>query len=263
MIDSHCHIDLPAFDSDRDAVLQRAWSAGVTRIVVPGITDERFGLLANLCSRQQRLYPAFGLHPLFLDQHQQDALTRLESALSCYSPVAVGEIGIDLWGSRAESQRQIELFAAQLAIAANAGLPVLLHLRGRGVVDEAISLLKHYRFAHGGIAHAFSGSLQQAERLIDLGFLLGFGAQLTNRLAHRIRSVATVLPLDAIALESDAPDMSGPLHRGERNEPAWLAESLAALAALREIGVDECGSVTSRSVCRLLFQDDGQCGAAV
>ena len=231
LVDTHCHLDLPAFDVDRASVLQRCRDSGVNRIVVPGVQASGWENLLRFCATETNLYPALGLHPVYLEQHVDEDLKALESQLAEHRPVAIGEIGLDYYLKDLDQARQQGLLEAQLEIARAAELPVILHVRKAH--DRMLSTLKRIR-VRGGIAHAFNGSLQQADQYIELGFKLGFGGMLTFERSSKLRALAKVLPLESIVLETDAPDMSVAQHRGERNSPEYLPFCLAALAEVRE-----------------------------
>lgn len=230
LLDTHCHLDVPAFDADREAVLERARAAGVVGIVVPAIDAEGWPALIRLCASAPDLYPALGLHPVFLASHQDNDLQALEHALVEHAVVAIGEIGLDWFVPGLDRDRQQRLFEAQLAIAAAADLPVLLHVRKAH--DAVLAALRRAP-VRGGTAHAFNGSLEQARQYLDLGFRLGFGGMLTFERSTRLRRLARELPIEAIVLETDAPDMTVAAHRGERNSPEYLPDVLAALAVVR------------------------------
>lgn len=246
LIDSHCHIDVAEFDADRDEVLARCRASGIKRLIVPAIDVAGWDKLLTLCEQQQGLYPALGLHPVFLQQHHEDDVDKLEAKLATTSVVAVGEIGLDFYIAELDRHRQKQLFAAQLAIASNLDLPVILHVRKAH--DEVLSLLKQYK-VKGGVAHAFNGSLQQAQQYIDLGFKLGFGGTMTYDGSHKIHQLAKDLPLDTMVLETDAPDMVVASHRGERNSPEYLIESLNALATLRDDDINHIAAQTTANTC--------------
>ena len=230
LVDTHCHLDLPAFDSDREAVLAEARAAGVTRILVPAIQASGWTGLLALCREQAGLYPALGLHPLFLDSHSEQQLEALQQRLEENPPTAIGEIGLDFSAREADRERQQALFEAQLRLAARTGLPVLLHIRKAH--EAALSALRRIPVA-GGIVHAFSGGLPQARHYLELGLRLGFGGRLTFAHSTRLHALAGALPAEALVLETDAPDMTGAAHRGECNRPGYLPEVLLALAAWR------------------------------
>ncbi len=231
IIDTHCHLDVAAFNPDRAAVLQRARANGVVGIVVPGIEASGWDRLAALCAGEPDLFPAFGLHPVMIDTHRDSDLALLESRLAGQRPLAIGEIGLDFYIRDTDRERQQALFEAQLVMARDAGLPVILHVRKAH--DAVLSTLKRIRVP-GGTAHAFNGSLQQARQYSELGFRLGFGGMLTYERSVKLRALAQALPLEALVLETDAPDMVVARHRGERNSPEYLPDCLTALAGVRD-----------------------------
>lgn len=230
LIDTHCHLDLADFDADRNVVLARAREAGVTDIVLPAITAAGWSDLRRLCAGEPGLHPALGLHPVYLDEHGPRDLDALEQAIAAAPPVAIGEIGLDYFVADVDPERQRVLFEAQLAIAQAADLPVLLHVRKAH--DQVLAILRRMRLS-GGIAHAFNGSLQQAQQYLELGFVLGFGGMVTFARSSRLHRLARALPETAIVLETDAPDLTVAAHQGERNSPEYLPDVLAALADLR------------------------------
>lgn len=256
-IDTHCHLDAPEFDADRDAVAERARAAGVTQMVLPAVEVAHFTVVQQLATRHDLVY-ALGIHPLYVNRAGDDAAQRLREALddSRDDPrlVAVGEIGLDHFvpDEQADRGRQEALYVAQLELAAERGLPVILHVR-----RSADTLLKHLRRVRvsGGIAHAFNGSRQQAQAFIDLGFRLGFGGAMTYERAHQIRELAATLPAETIVLETDAPDI--PPHwlyrraveraagASSRNEPAELPRIAQALAELRGWTLEHTAAITA------------------
>ncbi|MCF6210860.1 MAG: TatD family hydrolase [Gammaproteobacteria bacterium] len=249
LIDTHCHLDVAAFDTDRDTLLGRVRTAGVTRIVVPGITATAWEKLLALCANETGLYPALGLHPVFLNRHHPDDLQALETLIALHKPVAVGEIGLDFYLPGANREQQKALFKAQLHIAHKHDLPVLLHVRKAH--DETLALLRKTGVC-GGICHAFNGSLQQARQYIALGFKLGFGGMLTYERSHKLHRLARELPLETIVLESDAPDMPPVSHRSQRNSPEYLPETLQALTRLREEDIGTIAAQTTANAIELL-----------
>jgi TatD DNase family protein len=230
LIDTHCHLDVAEFDPDREQVLARCAQVGVTRLVVPGILAATWDKLLALCAQHGGLYPALGLHPIYLALHQPGDVERLREHIQRSRPVAVGEIGLDFYVAELDREQQKALFAAQLQVAREAELPVILHVRKAH--DAVLALLKQHRVV-GGICHAFNGSLQQAGQYLDLGFKLGFGGMLTYERSKHLRRLACELPLETLVLETDAPDMTVASHRGERNSPEYLPQCLAALAEVR------------------------------
>ena len=218
LVDTHCHLDAAEFDADRAEVAEAAAHAGVGLIVVPSVERANFGAVASVCREYSWCLAAYGIHPMYVERAREADLDALRETVVREHPLAVGEIGLDRFVDSRDDARQEFYFNAQLQIARDAGLPVLLHVRR--AIDPVLKQLRRCRVP-GGIAHAFNGSRQQAEEFVKLGFKLGFGGGMTFPRASRIRELAATLPLDAIVLETDAPDMS----------PEWMAASAAAGAA--------------------------------
>jgi TatD DNase family protein len=259
LVDTHCHLDVADFDGDRPAVLSAARAAGVEAIVVPGIDAAGWDRLLALCASDDGLYPALGLHPVYLQRHRDADLAALERRVDLERPVAIGEIGLDFHLPDADPEPQLALCRAQLRIAQAAGLPVLLHVRKAH--DAMLGLLRETPVV-GGIAHAFNGSLQQAQHYLDLGFCLGFGGMLTFERSTRLRRLAAELPLEAIVLETDAPDLTVASHQYERNSPAYLPEVLQALAAARDADPAKVAAQTTANALRLLALDQQRASSA-
>ena len=249
LIDSHCHLDVNDFAADRVEILQRCRRKGINKIVVPAISRSGWDQLLKLCLANEQLYPALGLHPMFLTQHDSTHLSELALYVRRHNLVAVGEIGLDFYIKDQDRDRQQALFGAQLIVANEAKLPVILHIRKAH--DLALRMLKQTRH-HGGIVHAFSGSAQQAAQYISMGFKLGFGGMLTYERSRKLRTLAKQLPLEAIVLETDAPDMVVADHRGERNSPEYLTDCLAALAGLRGLTEEVIAQQTTQNVLDVL-----------
>ena len=259
-IDTHCHLDASEFSADRDAVVTRAQDAGVGQIVLPAVDVSNFDTVRRMAHEHGYSY-ALGIHPLAVGGADDGDLDRLREALDRHRAdprlVAVGEIGLDRFVPGLDFERLERFCVAQLQMARELGLPVVLH--SRRAVDE---LAKHLRRIDvpGGIAHAFNGSRQQADVFLGQGCKLGFGGAMTFDRALRIRALARELPLDAIVLETDAPDI--PPHwlyrtaqeraagQTSRNEPGELPRIAQALAELRGISLgalEEAVEANSRS----------------
>ncbi|MEZ5543070.1 MAG: TatD family hydrolase [Pseudomonadota bacterium] len=253
LIDTHCHLDVGEFDADRAAVLARARAAGVGAIVVPGVQAATWEGLWALCAGAACLYPALGLHPVYLDTHTRADLQRLADWVAVRRPLAIGEIGLDFHVPGLDHDRQRQLFEAQLAIARDADLPVILHVRK---AHDAVLATLRRAGVRGGICHAFNGSLQQAQQYRDLGFRLGFGGMLTYERSSKLRALARALPLAALVLETDAPDMTVAQHHGERNSPEYLPYCLTALAQVRGEPEAQVAAVTTANARAVLGLDD-------
>ena len=248
LADSHVHLDDAAFDADRQAVVERARAAGVTLQVVPGVDVSSWPRIRALCTPGSGLYPAYGMHPMFLDQHRPEHLLELSQWLKSHRPIAVGEIGLDFHveGLAAEDQR--DYFRRQLALAREFDLPVIVH--ARAALDEVTATLRRIGNLRG-VVHSFAGSQQQAEQLWKLGFYLGIGGPVTYERAQRLRRIVAKMPVQYLLLESDAPDQPLSSHRGERNEPAYVAEVLQHVAMLRGESPEAIASATTANTRRL------------
>lgn len=252
-IDTHTHLDFPDFDADRPQVLERCAQAGVERLIVLGVYRENWERLWQLVEADQRLFGAFGLHPVYLEQHQpehlDDLAQRLEHLAGHPQCCAVGEIGLDYFLPELDRTRQQRLFDAQLSIAADADLPVLLHVR-RAHADT-IATLKRHQLARAGIVHAFAGSLEEAREYIRLGFKLGLGGAATWPQATKLRRTLAALPIDSLVLETDAPDMAPHFHARQRNSPEFLPQICQELAALREEPLEDFAHACLNNSCEI------------
>ncbi|TCO40357.1 TatD DNase family protein [Dokdonella fugitiva] len=249
LVDSHCHLDAAEFDADRDAVVARARAAGVTAQVVPAIALSGFGKLRALCAgRHADLHAAYGLHPMYLAEHRPPHLDALREWLERERPVAVGECGLDFFVEGLDAEEQRRYFVAQLQLAREFDLPAIIH--ARRAVDEVIATIRRVGGLRG-VVHSFAGSAEQARQLWNLGFLVGLGGPVTYGRAHRLRALVATMPLDYLLLETDAPDQPLATHRGERNEPSYLGEVAATIAALRGIDAGELARATGANARRL------------
>jgi TatD DNase family protein len=242
LIDTHSHLDAGEFDRDREAVFQRAQAAGVGIQILPAVTQANFDAVAAACRRYAGCLPAWGLHPIYIHQHQDAHLADLRRQIELWRPVAVGEIGLDLFVPDLDFATQERFYVEQLKIARDYDLPVLLHCRRAN--DAILKQLRRFK-VKGGIAHAFNGSDQQAGAFIKLGFKLGFGGACTWPRASNLRRLARELPLDALVLETDSPDIPPEWLGKGRNEPAELARIAAVLAELRGVSPETVASRTS------------------
>ncbi len=239
-IDTHCHLDAHEFGADALAVGQQAAANGVSMIVIPAVERANFSVVAALAAKSGNACYALGIHPIYVPQASEDDLvelrTKVEQAMADPRFIGIGEIGLDFFipmlCEPAMRDKQQHFLREQLRIARDFDLPVLMHVRrSQDMVLKAVRQIR----PHGGIAHAFNGSFQQAQAYIDLGFKLGFGGAMTFTRALQIRRMAATLPIDAIVLETDAPDISPAwLHPG-RNSPDQLPAIGAVLAELRGI----------------------------
>lgn len=249
LIDSHLHLDAGEFDADREAVIARAQAAGVTRFVLPAVAVFNFDAVRLLAMRLLGSVFAFGIHPLYVDQAQESDIELLRAALEQGGACAVGEIGLDGFVEGADHARQEWFFNEQLRLAKQFDLPVILHVRR--AQDRVLKYLRRHK-VRGGIAHAFNGSMQQAQTFIELGFKLGFGGAMTYSGSSRIRELASTLPLDSIVLESDAPDIPPAWLPQGRNEPAEVKRFAEVLAELRGTDLESVAVATSMNTATAL-----------
>ncbi|MCX4162192.1 MULTISPECIES: TatD family hydrolase [Paraburkholderia] len=239
-IDTHCHLDASEFDADRDAVAAAAHEAGVARIVIPGVMRENFATVRALAHRVAGGAYALGIHPLFTPRAQEADLEvlRMEIEASLDDPlfIGLGEIGLDYFVPDLDDARQQFFYDEQLKLAREFALPAICHVRKSQ--DQVLKGLRRHGI-HRGIAHAFNGSFQQAQAYIDQGIHLGFGGNVTFERALQIRRLAEQLPLDALVVETDAPDISPAWLYKQRNTPDQIPRIGASLAQLRGLSEEE------------------------
>jgi TatD DNase family protein len=251
-IDTHCHLDAHEFGAESLGVAGRAGARDVGMIVIPAVERGNFDVVKRLAEGAPNASYALGIHPIFVPRASDDDLAALrqlvEASLGDPRFVAIGEIGLDYFipmlCEPAMREKQERFLREQLRIARDFDLPVLTHVRRSQ--DQVLKHLRQIRPA-GGIAHAFNGSFQQAQNFIDLGFHLGFGGAMTFTRALQIRRLAAELPLEAIVLETDAPDIAPSWVHPGRNSPEELPAIGRVLAELRSISVDEVQAATFRS----------------
>ncbi|MEN3112364.1 TatD family hydrolase [Uliginosibacterium paludis] len=249
LIDTHIHLDAAEFDADREAVVRAAQASGVARFVIPAVERANFGQVEALAAGLPGSVCAFGIHPLFVSRASERDLDALRTCLQRGVAIAVGEIGLDGYEPDADPVRSEWFFAEQLKLARAFDLPVILHVRR--AQDRVLKYLRRHP-VRGGIAHAFNGSLQQAETFIALGFRLGFGGAMTYSGSSRIRALAATLPIESIVLETDAPDIPPAWLPGGRNTPDNLPRFAACLAELRGVTPESIALQTSRNACAAL-----------
>ena len=248
LVDSHCHLDAAEFDSDRAAVVSRARTAGVVQQVVPAVDAASWPKLRDVCKTDAGLFPAYGLHPMYLREHRPAHLDELRGWIERERPVAVGECGLDFFVEGLDADAQQVYFEGQLKLAREFDLPVIVH--ARRAVDAVIAAIKRIGKLRG-VGHSYSGSAEQARQLFDLGFLIGLGGPVTYERANRLRQLAANVPLESLQLETDAPDQPDARHRGERNEPSRLPFVCETIAALRGAGPEEIADATAGNARRL------------
>lgn len=248
LVDSHVHTDDERFEHDRDLVLQSARAAHIMAQIIPAVSRRLWPRVKLLCSQHSDLFACYGLHPCFCNEHSTEDIDELGTWLGREHPVAVGECGLDYHTAGGDKALQQRLFAAQLALAREFNLPIVIH--AYKAVEDVIRMIRSSGHS-SGVVHSFNGSSQQAHRLIDLGYKLSFGGAVTFERAKRLRQLFSQLPLEAILLETDAPDQPDTYHNGQRNQPAYLVDVWRNLSKLREESADDIAWVTSRNAITL------------
>lgn len=230
LVDSHVHLDDQRLQNTLNVVLTASRRANVAAMVIPATTFARWPNVKSTCDAVDEAFPCYGLHPCFCLEHDDDHIAELSVWLGRERPVAVGECGLDYHSPNADKSRQQHIFSAQLSLAREFQLPVVIH--ARKAVEDVIRMVRasgHYQ----GMVHSFNGSLQQAHRLIDLGYKISLGGAVTYPRATRLQALAAKLPLDALLLETDAPDQVDVNHTGQLNEPAFLVDVWQLISQLR------------------------------
>ena len=253
LIDSHAHIDFPQFAEDREAMLERARGAGVTTLLAIGTGPgpEKLDSAIPFAERHDWIYATVGIHPHEAKESKPEHLERLRNLARHPRIIAWGEIGLDYFYDHSPRETQHKLFRDQMALAAQAKLPIIIHCRDAW--SDCLNLLEeHWKpTGLGGILHCFSSTLEDARRGIDLGFLISFAGNLTFPKAQNLRDAAKALPLAAILIETDSPYLAPQPYRGKRNEPAYVGEVARTLASVRNLSTDEIAAATSRNFRRL------------
>jgi TatD DNase family protein len=233
LIDAHCHLDFESFDNDRIEVLLRAKEHNISDIVIPGTEKIYWDRIKNLCAKNTpelpRLHACYGLHPYWASEHNRLDIESLKEYISASRPIAIGECGLDFRVQQADKKTQLYFFEAQLDIAAQNQLPVVIH--SVRATETVIQLLKKHKNLSGMI-HSYSGSTEQAEQLIDLNFYISVGGSVTYDNAKKIKHVVKHIPLTSLLIETDAPDQPDQKNIGKRNEPAYLTNTLDMISQL-------------------------------
>ncbi|PID49252.1 MAG: DNAase [Proteobacteria bacterium] len=252
LIDTHCHFDDVSFDPDRQDLLRFMRQIGVSDLIVPAITALAWPAVEAICATDRGLHAAYGLHPIYLAKHCENDLYLLEKRLTKGGAIAVGECGLDYFVPELTIEAQTDFFVAQLRLAKQFDLPVIIHARRS--VDHVIKQIRRVGGLRG-VVHSFSGSRQQAEILFQQGFLLGVGGTVTYERAQRLRRVVAQMPAEALLLETDAPDQPDAAWRGKRNDPLRLPVIAATVAELRGVTLQQLAAFTTANAQRLFGID--------
>lgn len=249
LIDAHCHFDFPEFDGRREAVLEEARSIGLSSLVIPGVRRCHWGRVSRVATEHEGLYYCLGIHPWYVSEHTEDDLGALAAALADHPGhcVALGECGLDrLHG---DVSKQYRWFEAQVDIAARANFPLVIH--SVKTHDEVHEVLRRKQFSGRVLVHGFSGSYQQASKLIDLGCFIGVGGVITHPRARKTRDTIARLPVDALVLETDSPDMAPEGVAPGHNSPVLLPLIFDTLAGLRSAAPEDLARSLLGNVQRL------------
>ena len=259
LTDTHCHLNLPIFHEDMEAVLERAWENGLQRILVPGINVETSRSAVALAEQHPNLYAAVGVHPGDANTWNDDSLVVLRELAQHPKTVAVGEIGLDYYRDRSPRIVQREVFRAQLELAGELGLPVIVH--NREAFDDLWSELETWTdeinssastlAQFPGVLHSFDGSLANGQQAAEKGFFIGISGPVTFKNAPERQSTATALPIDQILIETDAPYLTPHPYRGRRNEPAYVALVAEKISELHGISLEAAAQVTWQNAAKL------------
>lgn len=259
LVDTHCHLDFDRYDPDRDEVLARARAAGVVRIIIPCLDLASCERALALADRYPEVRVAVGFHPNSLPPAPPLAspeLTAIREMAGHPAVVAIGEIGLDYYWDKASPQHQSDWFAAQLALAADLNLPVIIH--NRDATADTLTELRRWRASlegsladAPGVLHSFAGDRADAAQAIDLGFCLGFTGPVTYPKADETRAVAASIPLNRLLIETDGPFLTPAPHRGKRNEPAYVRLIADRIASLRDLPLEVLANASTENAFRL------------
>jgi len=254
LIDAHCHFDFPCFDQQRQSILEDARALGLSHLVIPGVRRADWERVTRVASQYEGLYYCLGIHPWFVDEHSQDDLAALEQYFQTRPDrcVGLGECGLDRLRSNLDDQ--YPWFESQIDIAVRAHVPLVIH--SVRTHDEVVEVLKRKNVSNRVLVHGFSGSYQQASKLVDLGCFIGVGGVVTHTNAKKTRDTIARLPVDSLVLETDAPDMAPQGVRPGENSPVYLSRVLAALAELRGADAAALGRALLCNVQRLYGWDE-------
>jgi TatD DNase family protein len=249
IVDTHCHLHFPEFDADREEVIRRANESGVKAIINVGTDPATNEAAARIAGRHAGVFATAGLHPHYAHEISEEALEGMDGFVKKNRPVAIGEIGLDYFKSEADPAIQKKVFVRMLRLARENGLPVIVH--SRNAFRDTLEVLKaEGKGALRGVMHCFSYDASSLRELLDIGFLASFTCNLTFKNAAALLEVAKAAPLDRIMLETDAPYMAPQIHRGKRNEPAYLASLADFLSEKRGIARAELEDATTRTALK-------------
>lgn len=252
LIDTHCHLDFDSFDADRGEVINRAREAGVNRIVVPSLDLNNCEKVIGLADMYEGVYAAVGIHPNSSKDWRDEWVGKLRTLAQRKEVVAIGEIGLDYYRDRAPRETQRRSLQAQLGLAAELNLPVILHNRqSDSDLIDALRTSDNSDLDEPGVLHSFSTTWNTAAAALDMGYYLGFSGPVTYKKADELREVVSKVPMDRIVLETDAPFLAPQKYRGRRNEPAYVSLVAERIAMIYGLEYEELTQQTSENAIRL------------
>ncbi|HSB66881.1 MAG TPA: TatD family hydrolase [Anaerolineales bacterium] len=259
LVDTHCHLYLADFESDRYLVIHRARNAGVNRLLVPGIDIDTSRSAIGCTKQYHDAYSAVGIHPNSANTWTTSSVSELRQLAHAPKVVAIGEIGLDYYRNRASRQLQRRIFQEQLELSAEVGLPVIIH--NRDASEDVLGILVEWHQAlrkngsdlanHPGVLHSFSGDIRLAEKVNEVNFKIGITGPVTFQKAQEIQSVVIALPMDSLLIETDAPYLTPHPYRGKRNEPANVRIVVEKIAELKQAPVEVVADTTTETADQL------------
>lgn len=248
-IDSHAHIQLDRFDSDRSAVIERAKNSQVSIILVVGFDISTSHLAVELADRYDHIYATVGLHPHDAKRFTPQILREIALLAEHPKVVALGEMGLDYHRNLSPKSVQKRVFEEQLDLATQLDLPIVVH--NRNAFDDILSILENHSQLTGGVLHCFSENTKSMDRVIDVGFHIGIGGPVTYKKSQDLKQVVKVMPADSFLIETDCPWLAPQLRRGKRNEPAYITEIATKIAELRQVTIESVGQTSSQNFRKL------------
>jgi TatD DNase family protein len=256
MVDTHCHLNFDSYNEDREAVIERAATAGVSRIIIPAVDIETCEEATTLAAQHKGIFAAVGVHPNSTADFEMSMIERLREWSKGRRVVSIGEIGLDYYWDKSPKVKQFEAFEAQLSLAAELEIPVIIHNREAdedvmAILENWVKTVPEAIKARLGVLHSFSAPMAIAERALALGFYLGFTGPLTFKKADDLRRVAQNVPLERLLVETDGPFLTPEPYRGKRNLPEYIPYIVDRLAALHGIPTEEMAKITTENAVKL------------
>jgi len=249
LIDSHCHLDMDAFDNDRGEVINRSLEAEVTYIINVGSDKEGNIKSLNISNNYPKIYTSVGIHPHDSKTLNEELCSEIKAWLKQPKVVAIGEIGLDYHYMHSPKEIQINAFIKQITIAKDSGLPIIVH--SREAKNDTIQILQQNASGVSGVLHCFSGDMEMAEKAMELGFFISIAGPVTFRNAKDLREIAKFIPDEYLLIETDAPYLSPVPMRGKRNEPGFLKHTAQAIAELRGVSIKDIARITTLNAMKL------------